>query len=212
MAPGFHRGKGDRHGRRVPASHPVPRPRSILVLRNRQQTRGVELRLLRRMARALLRELWPNGGFDLAIYLVGAPEMIRLNEGFLRHRGSTDVITFDYTDKAGQASRLSPPTASGTGPGDRRDACPTLLHGEIFVCVDEAVRQARRFKTTWQSELVRYIVHGVLHLLGYEDDSPRARRQMKTAEDALVRRLAGHPVADTRFSKQMLRGSSTWLP
>ena len=73
---------------------------------------------------------------------------------------------------------------------DRRDACPTLLHGEIFVCLDEAVSQARRFHTTWQSELVRYVVHGVLHLLGYDDAASRARRKMKAAEDTLVRQLA----------------------
>jgi rRNA maturation RNase YbeY len=52
------------------------------------------------------------------------------------------------------------------------------------------VCQARRFHTTWQSELVRYVVHGVLHLVGYNDQDNRARRRMKAAEDALVRRLA----------------------
>jgi rRNA maturation RNase YbeY len=64
------------------------------------------------------------------------------------------------------------------------------LHGEIFVCLDEAVSQARQFHTTWQSEVVRYVVHGVLHLLGYDDLDTRARRKMKKAEDALVGRLA----------------------
>jgi rRNA maturation RNase YbeY len=76
------------------------------------------------------------------------------------------------------------------GAGDRRDACPPQLHGEIFVCLDEAVSQARRFHTTWQSELVRYVVHGVLHLLGYDDAASRARRRMKEAEDNLVGQLA----------------------
>ena len=65
-----------------------------------------------------------------------------------------------------------------------------MLHGEIFVCVDEAVSQARRFRTTWQRELVRYVVHGVLHLLGYEDLHSRTRRKMKVAEDTLVRQLS----------------------
>ena len=74
--------------------------------------------------------------------------------------------------------------------GDAREACPALLHGEIFVCLDEAMSQARRFRTTWQRELVRYVVHGVLHLLGYDDLNNRARRRMKAAEDTLVRQLA----------------------
>jgi len=165
------------------------RPRS-LALGNRQQIRPVNLRLLRRIVQALLREVWPVGSFDLVISIVAAPEMTRLNETFLRHQGSTDVITFDYAEKVGQASRLSSGTAQNNLQRDRRDACPALLHGEIFVCMEEAISQARRFHTTWQSELVRYIVHGVLHLLGHDDQRSAARRRMKRAEDTLLRRLA----------------------
>jgi probable rRNA maturation factor len=99
--------------------------------------------------------------------------MTRLNETYLRHKGSTDVITFNYAEQVSW------------------DACPPQLHGEIFVCVDEAVSQARRFHATWQSELVRYVVHGVLHLLGYDDADRRVRRKMKVAEDSLVYQLAG---------------------
>jgi rRNA maturation RNase YbeY len=128
----------------------------------------VDLRLLRRVTQALLHDTQPNENSDLGIYLVAAPEMTRLNETFLRHKGSTDVITFNYAEPRDQP----------------------CLNGEIFICLDEAASQARRFNTTWQSELVRYVVHGVLHLLGYDDRNSRARRRMKAAEDALVRRLA----------------------
>ncbi len=159
-------------------------------MRNRQRLRHVDLRLLRQIVRALLQETWREGSFDLAFYFVAAPEMTRLNETFLQHGGSTDVITFDYTERAGQASRLSIPGTAAVRANDRWDACPALLHGEIFVCLDEAVSQARQFHTTWQSELVRYVVHGVLHLLGYDDLDTRVRRKMKKAEDALVGCLA----------------------
>ena len=117
---------------------------------------------------ALLRDTKVAESSDLGVYLVAAPEMTRLNETFLQHKGSTDVITFNYAESLGQP----------------------CLHGEIFVCLDEAVCQARRFHTTWQSELVRYVAHGVLHLLGYDDQTRPARRHMRVAEDALVRRLA----------------------
>ena len=138
-----------------------------LSLRNCQRARAVDLRLLRRIVQALLRQTCPHEKFDLSVCIVAGPEMTRLNESFLQHRGSTDVITFDY----------------GEG------ASPGLLHGEIFVCLDEAVSQARRFHTTWQSEVVRYIVHGVLHLRGYDDRDSHSRGRMKRAEDVLVRRL-----------------------
>ena len=162
----------------------------ILHLRNRHAVHRVRLGLLRRIARALLQETWRDGSFDIAIQLVAAPEVTRLNEAFLRHKGSTDVITFDYAERAGQGSRQSRLRAPGSRFRDRRHACPALLHGEIVVCLDEAICQARRYHTTWQSELVRYVVHGVLHLLGYDDRHSRVRGRMKAAEDALVRRLA----------------------
>ncbi|HWH68363.1 MAG TPA: rRNA maturation RNase YbeY [Candidatus Sulfotelmatobacter sp.] len=138
-----------------------------LTLRNRQRTRALDLRLLRRIIRALLQDLLGREHFDLGFYFVGAPEMTRVNETFLQHAGSTDVITFDYNDPAQ----------------------PEHLAGEIFVCVDEALLQARRFRTTWQSEVVRYVVHGVLHLSGYDDLQAQARRQMKRAENRLVKQL-----------------------
>ena len=167
----------------------MPERQRTLFLRNRQHVRRVDLRLLRRIVQTLLRVTWPHGGFDLAIYLVAEPEMTHLNETFLRHKGSTDVITFDYAERVGQASRLSTSGARVRPGTDRRDACPRL-HGEIFVCLDEAVSQARRFQATWQSELVRYVVHGALHLLGFDDLDDRAHRRMKGVEDNLVRQLA----------------------
>jgi ssRNA-specific RNase YbeY (16S rRNA maturation enzyme) len=69
-----------------------------LTFRNRHPTRRVDLRLLRRMAQALLQDTQPNGGYDLGVCLVAAPEMTHLNETFLRHQGSTDVITFQYME------------------------------------------------------------------------------------------------------------------
>ncbi|HEV2453507.1 MAG TPA: rRNA maturation RNase YbeY, partial [Verrucomicrobiae bacterium] len=64
------------------------------------------------------------------------------------------------------------------------------IHGEIFVCVAEAERQAKLFGTNWRSELVRYVVHGVLHLMGHDDLQPVARKKMKRVEGRLVRELS----------------------
>jgi len=50
--------------------------------------------------------------------------------------------------------------------------------------------QAKRFRSTWQSEIVRYVVHGILHLLGHDDLKPALRRRMKREENRLVRRLS----------------------
>jgi probable rRNA maturation factor len=64
------------------------------------------------------------------------------------------------------------------------------LHGELFVCVDEAIVQAKKFRTSWQSEIARYIVHGILHLLGHDDLKSNLRRRMKREENRLLRRLS----------------------
>jgi len=170
--------------------HHGPTRQSTITLRNRQRLRRVDLRLLRQIVRALLKQMCPEAGFDLGIYVVGQAEMTGLNEGFLHHQGSTDVITFDYSGNARGRSCLSGSGIPGKHTGDGPFASPFLLHGEIFVCLDEALSQASRFHTLWQSELVRYIVHGLLHLLGHDDLNTGARRRMKRAEDSVVRQLA----------------------
>jgi rRNA maturation RNase YbeY len=147
--------------------------RNRLCVLNRQRTRAVDVSALRRLLRSLLSDLLDIEEANVGLYLVGAPEISRLNETFLRHAGATDVITFDYLNNAAVAG-----------------ASARKLHGEIFVCVSEAVAQARRFRATWQSEVLRYIVHGVLHLQGHTDTRPAARRRMKAVENRLMRRLA----------------------
>ncbi|MEP6663542.1 MAG: rRNA maturation RNase YbeY, partial [Verrucomicrobiota bacterium] len=63
------------------------------------------------------------------------------------------------------------------------------LHGEIFISIDDAVKQAREFQTSWQSELVRYIIHGLLHLQGHDDLQPAARGKMKREENRFLKKL-----------------------
>jgi len=139
-----------------------------LVFRNRQQLYPVDLRQLRRIARTLLVDLMAQPQFELCVHLVAASEMTRLNRDFLGHAGSTDVITFNLAETSQ----------------------PEFLYGEIFICLDDARAQARQFHTTWQSELVRYLLHGVLHLLGYDDSKAAACRRMKQRENSLLRDLA----------------------
>jgi probable rRNA maturation factor len=152
-----------------------------ITIASRQCTKTVNRRRLKQTIVALLGDL-KVANAKLGIYLVAAPEMTQLNETFLKHKGATDVIAFDYAEKVAPASRRHQSVGS-------RDGGATL-HGEIFICVDEAVVQARRFSTNWQSEIVRYMIHGVLHLLGYDDRRADARRKMKREEDRLLRELS----------------------
>ena len=163
-----------------------------LVLRNRQRIRAIDLRLLRRIGQKLLDELLPGGQIELGVHLVTAAEMEKLNRHFLEHEGPTDVITFDYAfgvpSSGGQV--MQKPMRGNIALRNRRKAELQTVHGEIFICLDEAVSQARQFRATWQSEVVRYLVHGLLHLRGYDDLQPAARRAMKREENRLLRELS----------------------
>ncbi len=141
-----------------------------IAIANRQRTKKINTRQLKQIVAALLSELNLTEA-ELGIALVGATEMARVNGQFLQHEGPTDVITFDHSN-------------SECG---MRNA---ELHGELFICVEVALAQAKQFKTSWQSEVVRYVVHGVLHLLGHDDLQAGRRRRMKREENRLVRRLA----------------------
>jgi probable rRNA maturation factor len=139
-----------------------------LEVHNRQQSHPVNCRLLQTITRNLLIELLKIDPFELEINILAEADMTQLNETFLRHRGSTDVLAFDNSEASQER----------------------ILKGEIFVCADEAAIQARRFRTTWQSELIRYVIHGILHLIGYDDHRAASRRKMKQCENRVLRKLA----------------------
>jgi probable rRNA maturation factor len=170
-------------------SHSKKRPAGAvpdIVISNRQRGRKIDLRLLKKITDATLAELEVES-VELGIVLVAAKEMASLNEEFLGHEGATDVITFDYCEPGfaleGRDGALRRPRRVQR----RNDA---VIHGEIFVCVAEAERQAKIFGTDWRSEVVRYVVHGILHLMGYDDLQPLARKKMKREEGRLVRELS----------------------
>ncbi len=154
-----------------------------LFIKNQQRAYPLNVRYLRLMTRELLRELLEIGDFDLGIYIVRAPRMAEINQTYLQHAGSTDVITFDYSGNPLPVSGSKLALAAG------RQKPETSIHGELFICIDDAIAQARQFRTTWPSELVRYIIHGILHLRGYDDLNPAARRRMKREENRLLKSL-----------------------
>jgi probable rRNA maturation factor len=138
-----------------------------LSLRSRQHARKIDLRYLRKIILAFLEELLCVSDFELGVLIVAGKEMALVNEQFLQHTGSTDVITFNYRERPSKES----------------------IRGDIYVCIEDALAQSKEFATSWQAELVRYIVHGVLHLLGYDDRTAGLRRTMKRAEEKLLAEL-----------------------
>lgn len=142
-------------------------------VRNRHPVRRLNTPLFRRLIRAALTEppIVAHAAVpgEVGVILTDAAEMARINEAHLGHTGPTDVITFDYRE-----------------PSDP----PEALRGEILICWEVADRQAGEYETVSALEIVRYLVHGLLHLCGYDDRTAADRREMKRHENRLVTRLA----------------------
>ncbi|MFW5959731.1 MAG: rRNA maturation RNase YbeY [Chitinivibrionales bacterium] len=81
----------------------------------------------------------------------------KLNREYLERDRTTDVIAFPFHEDD--------------------------LLGEIYVSLQRAKVQARRFRTTYDSEVTRLSIHGILHLLGYKDTAPSEKVSMRNAED-----------------------------
>jgi len=96
-----------------------------------------------------------------------------VNKKFLAHDYPTDVITFDLSD--GELSR--------SGKTIRE------LDGEIYISAVMAKENAVRFKTRPRQEIVLYLVHGILHLCGYDDHSRREQERMRRREREVLAHL-----------------------
>jgi len=87
--------------------------------------------------------------------------LLATNIQFLNHKSLTDIITFDYSD--------SP-----------------VLHGDIFISIERVRENALKFKKTFDDELHRVIIHGILHLVGYNDKTPKEKSLIHKKEDVCL--------------------------
>ncbi len=112
----------------------------------------------------LVRELLNNEGVaaKLSIAFVDNDEIKKLNQRFLGFDEITDVIAFALSNKKG------------------------FIDGEIIVSVETAVEVANRRKSSVEGEIILYIVHGVLHLLGYDDNNSINAKIMHEKEAAIL--------------------------
>jgi probable rRNA maturation factor len=106
-------------------------------------------------------------GIEVALVFTGDRELAALHASALGDPSPTDVIAFDLGEE-------------GQGPA-----------GELYVSVERARAVARERGLDPTSELALYIVHGCLHLCGFDDSETRARSRMRAAERAVLARLTG---------------------
>ncbi len=128
---------------------------------NRQSSLPVDEDRLARAVRIVLQQSGRTRG-AVSVAVVNDPEIHRLNRLHLNHDYPTDVLSFLL------------------------DAEDNALEGEIIVSADTAIASAARFGWTPADELLLYVVHGALHLVGYDDLTPDAQQEMRRQEAAVL--------------------------
>ena len=99
---------------------------------------------------------------SLVISFVTSEEIIQINKKYLKHNYSTDIITFDYSKEKKN------------------------LDAEIFISINDAEYNAKRYGVNIGEEIIRLIVHGMLHLIGYNDKKKQDKILMKKEEERLL--------------------------
>lgn len=99
---------------------------------------------------------------SLTINFIDSETILEINRKYLNHNYFTDIITFNYS-----------------GSNDHLD-------GEIFISVDDAHKNSKKYKVPINKELNRLVIHGILHLVGYDDNNSKQKKIMKSAENRLT--------------------------
>jgi probable rRNA maturation factor len=145
------------------------------AIENRQRAVRVEVRALLQFAEGLREELG-LGEDSVAVRLVTDAEMARLNETYRNKKGPTDVLSFPSEERRKPGNlRAQLKKVSGT------------LLGDIAISPAVAKRNAKSYGRRFSEELKVLILHGVLHLLGYDHETDRG--EMNRVEMRLRRRL-----------------------
>lgn len=102
---------------------------------------------------------------DINYLFTNDEEVLKVNHEFLGHDYYTDIITFDTSDYG--------------FPGGDEDK----VSSDIVISVDTVRENAALYGATFEDELHRVIIHGILHLIGYDDHEEEDKREMREAED-----------------------------
>jgi len=100
--------------------------------------------------------------FNLEINFISDKSILEINRTYLPHNYTTDIITFNYSNVSDK------------------------IDGEIFISIEDAILNSIKFKVSLSEELARLVIHGLLHLLGYDDQSSSNKKIMKRLENKLL--------------------------
>ncbi len=102
---------------------------------------------------------------ELGITFASDEYLLKLNQEYLDHDYYTDILTFDYVEEE-------------------------IVSGDIVISIDRVRENAQDYNVTFEEELNRVIIHGVLHLLGYNDVSDEEKITMRNKENYYLARYS----------------------
>jgi rRNA maturation RNase YbeY len=112
-------------------------------------------------------------------------ELLSMNKKHLRHNTYTDIITFDYSSKGAGGNHENFISFDDGGRNEFycKNVKTDIIAGDIFISVERVKENSRKFGVTFKNELLRVMLHGVLHLLGLKDKTPAEEKKMRAAEE-----------------------------
>ena len=99
---------------------------------------------------------------DITFIFCSDNYLIEINREYLNHDYNTDIITFNYNEE-------------------------NMVSGDIFISLETVTNNAKDYKVSFENELHRVIIHGVLHLIGFDDQTDEQQEEMTKKEEEFVR-------------------------
>jgi len=107
-----------------------------------------------------------NNFENINIVIVSPKEILRINKEFLGHNYVTDVITFENPSPINNK-----------------------IYADIFVCFEQTKKQAQELGKHYRKEFLTVIIHGILHLIGYDDDTLKKRNEMNAVAENIAEKF-----------------------
>ncbi|MDD5439365.1 MAG: rRNA maturation RNase YbeY [Candidatus Omnitrophica bacterium] len=134
-------------------------------IKNLNKKKPVTAARLARLVRFVYKRIPAIRHYEVCVILVSDRDIRELNRKYLHRDRATDVLCFSY--------------------------CDDILKADIYVSTDTARSNARIFNTTFTEELYLYVIHGLLHMAGYRDDTALVRKKMNTLQITLLKQFTG---------------------
>lgn len=141
-----------------------------VIIKNLNHRFKINTRFIKKIVAEILKILRKPGNTKLEVVFLSDKAIRPINKKYRCRDRATDVLSFDL------------------------GCC-----GQILISSDTALKNSRTFKTSFEEELTLYVIHGILHLAGYDDEARQEKKRMSEKEDRILKRLC-----QKNFSKVLM--------